>query len=154
MSKPLKCLTLWQPHATFVALGLKPCETRRHEKWGFLVGTRIGIHAGLSWDRWATAQARTQLRKAGRGLPAHVGTWLDLERLAKRHAGHLLCTVQVTAHRALTVHDSEAALFDTTPAEDGRRLWGFDLDEVRLFEPPIRVAGHQGVWGWTGGNAA
>ena len=24
----LKCLTLWQPHATFVALGLKSIETR------------------------------------------------------------------------------------------------------------------------------
>lgn len=40
----LRCLSLWQPHASAVALGLKPIETRGRMTW---VTGQIGIHAAM-----------------------------------------------------------------------------------------------------------
>lgn len=148
--KPLLCLTLHQPWATLIYLRLKSTEARMHDRWGFLAlknrdgsHVRIGIHAGKTWDKSAIGRARRYVR-----LEDHpgVGTWRDVERLAKLHAGHLIATAVVICHRQLTVHDSAAALCDCSRDDEGRGLWGFDLDEVRTVEPPIKVTGHQGVW--------
>jgi predicted transcriptional regulator len=43
----MKVITLWQPWASFIALGWKTIETRTHDRFKNLVCERIAIHAGL-----------------------------------------------------------------------------------------------------------
>jgi hypothetical protein len=145
----LPCLTVHGPWGTFIALLLKSIEARTHDHWHYLVGKRIGIHAGKAWNNYGMRSARYQFRKAGRRLPPECGTWDDVERLARLHAGHLIATAKVTAHKPLTARDSEAALCDIDPGD-----WGFVLDEVRTIEPPFKVKGQQGVWAVNLGGTA
>ncbi len=43
-------ITLYQPWATWVVRGLKPTETRLHNRFQSLIGKRILIHAGMTMD--------------------------------------------------------------------------------------------------------
>jgi len=42
----MKAISIWQPHASLIVLGLKPFETRSWTAWKSLIGQRIWIHAG------------------------------------------------------------------------------------------------------------
>jgi activating signal cointegrator 1 len=61
----MKCISLWQPWASAIALQLKRIETR---DWSTNVRGRIGIHAAKRWtgaeQRFAAAR-----RRAGDALP-------------------------------------------------------------------------------------
>jgi len=46
----MKTISIWQPHASLIVLGLKPFETRSWPAWKSLIGQRIGIHAGKALD--------------------------------------------------------------------------------------------------------
>lgn len=43
-------ITLMQPYATFVALGIKPLETRDRACPEKVIGQRVGVHAGIGRD--------------------------------------------------------------------------------------------------------
>lgn len=43
-------ISIWQPHATLVMLGVKPYETRSWAVYKSLLGQRIGIHAAKAMD--------------------------------------------------------------------------------------------------------
>lgn len=42
---PLRCVSLWQPWASFIAIGAKTVETRSWPAPQSIIGTRVGIHA-------------------------------------------------------------------------------------------------------------
>lgn len=46
----MKAISLWQPHATWIALGWKTIETRTHDRFKNLVDQRIAIHAAKRRD--------------------------------------------------------------------------------------------------------
>ena len=46
----MKALTLWQPWASVVALGIKKIENRRWKPPASVIGRRIAIHAGKTYD--------------------------------------------------------------------------------------------------------
>lgn len=135
--KAIPTLTIHQPSASLIAFGLKPIETRKHNRFHGLVGQTIAIHAGLKtappsdvlmdlWMLW--------------GL-----TGLDIARMARHSidsAGCVVAVVDVKAHRRLTDADSRAAL---VRAEG---LYGLVLDNVRCFREPIKAKGRQGIWTW------
>lgn len=54
----MKALTLHQPHATLMALGKKPWETRSWKAPASLIGQRLAIHAGKTIDPVAMADDR------------------------------------------------------------------------------------------------
>jgi len=46
----VKTISLWQPHPTYIMLGVKPYETRSWAPPRYLIGQRIAIHAAKSLE--------------------------------------------------------------------------------------------------------
>lgn len=123
-------ISLWQPWASWVALGWKGIETRTHNRFSSLVGKTIGIHAALKWDVNAVRIAwdflsGEQRRKTEEFL---------------RVGGAIICTAHVAEHRRLELGDAPRALIEcVTPR------WGLVLDKIQAKEA-IPVRGKQGIW--------
>lgn len=71
----MRCLTLWQPWASLIAVGAKRFETR---SWGTDWRGSLAIHASLKWSReqadlCATRPFAAALRAHGIELPAAGG---------------------------------------------------------------------------------
>lgn len=86
----MKALSLWQPWASLIAIGVKPEETRSWPPTSGLVGQRIAIHA-----------AKKPIEQATEGMPESVmlliiktlaGTGLDPMNLP---LGKVVCTAVV-----------------------------------------------------------
>ena len=141
----MKAVTLWQPWATWIALGWKTIETRTHDRMKCLFGETIAIHAGLHWDEDAIEMARRWLTNE------QIADTLKMRRRhtrLKRHFVHptgIVCTTSVWSYGWLGAGDSAAALCDCS----GNDLFGLVLDEIRAINPPIPVSGSQGIWEWT-----
>lgn len=137
--KPLPCITLYQPYASWMAWGLKTLETRNHDKLKCLLGREIGIHAGFGFDPTAFRMAKPfagdldlRAREFGRNFaPVPL-------------SGVILAKGYVSGFRQLSTSDSRAALF---PCHTGDR-WGLELEGVEELRPYVRVKGKQGIWYW------
>lgn len=130
----LTCITLWQPWASWIALGWKTIETRTHTGFSHLVGRRIGIHAGRRWDDDA-------IGLASRWLTLHDQHASEELRAVR---GVLVGTAHVRGHYALNATHSQRALIDCGLT----RRYGLLLDGIRPLVDPIPLTGHQGAWGW------
>lgn len=135
----IRALTLWQPWASLLAVGVKRHETRSWRIPPKLVGTRIAIHAG-----------------SGRAPETMVATCLaelcertfgpDWRTALPR--GRVLCTCVLGA---------DLATEDAAPGADpddvlsgiwtpGRHAWR--IDDVRPVADAGPVSGRQGLWTW------
>ena len=128
----MRVITLWQPWASWVILGWKTIESRLHPRFASLAGERIGIHAGLTWDKKALDLASPYLIEAQiiltRGMPP----------LAR---GKLIGTVRAVEHRILSADDSRAALID---CENTTRYGLILKNPVTII--PIPMKGRRGIW--------
>ena len=131
--RQMPIITLWQPWASWIALGWKTIETRTHPRFKCLSGQRIGIHAGVKWDDNATKIALPYL------------TAEQIERTYKflRIGGAIIATAHVKDFRLVTVKDSPAALIDCDREHTLR--WGLILDEIQVLDA-IPMKGAQGIW--------
>ena len=88
----MKAITLWQPHASWIAMGWKTIETRDHDRFRGLVGQRIAIHAGLFVDNRAMLSdgCLSKITEVGRGA-AH-----NYVSIVLSHRGRIVCTALVT----------------------------------------------------------
>lgn len=130
----MKALSLWQPWASLVVLGVKQIETR---SWSTEYRGPIIIHATGSvpppaLDFWRQAEVLHLLKGAGvmepRGLPmgSHIGT-VDL--------------VGVVKVEDAQINSQEERLGNYTA---GRYAWL--LDNPRELNEPVPAAGHQRLW--------
>jgi hypothetical protein len=126
----IPAISLWQPWASFIAIGVKRYETRHWRAPARLVGQRIAVHAAkhpvprddIEW--WH--------KIAGPDAPLPMGAFV--------------CTAILAAvHRAGKVPFDEFGDYG-----EGRFAW--ELTDVRPLEPPVPALGRQGFWTW--GNAA
>jgi hypothetical protein len=46
----MRALTIWQPWATLIVLGKKPVENRDWPAPQSVIGQRVAIHGGRTWD--------------------------------------------------------------------------------------------------------
>ena len=111
--KMIPCISLWQPWASWIALGWKTIETRTHMRFASLVGRRIGIHASMRWDNSWREAAHPFLSNARRG---ETVCW-ERDFIEKKfpNLGIVVCTAMVSEHRACdrtTCVDSHAALIE------------------------------------------
>lgn len=136
----MKAITIIQPWASMIVMGLKSIETRTHEHLKGLRGERIAIHAGNKFDH-AAAQSIWQAARSNPGLMRKLAFY-DLERHGPWPRGCVLGTALVIDARPLTAEDTERALC----AADG--LFGLVLTEVERFERPLGARGRQGIWTW------
>jgi hypothetical protein len=137
----IRLLSLTQPWATLVALGLKRIETR---SWGTSYRGLVAIHAAKGYPASARAFANQ----------------LAVERLLPRAPARLLCTANLPLGAILalehlsTIYDTEQAeaigrvdeqerrFGDYTP---GRKAWLLDPERHRPLTTPFPYRGAQGL---------
>ena len=132
----MKALTLTQPWATLVILGVKGWETRSWKPRGIVPGARIAIHAAKGWTRDDVDFA---FDLAARDILPLVPS-IELPR------GAVLGTVTFTGYRptdGMRPGDIEELLGDFTP---GRFAWGLTLPNE--YAEPIPARGALGLWTW------
>lgn len=132
----MKGLSVWRPWAALIGLGLKPIETRLHDKFKGLVGQTIFIHAAKSWDEYAYQSAKHYLIDA----PMRYDLFPQLEKLEE--VTGIIATVHVDLFRPLTPADSAGALFRIGAVQ----TYGLFLSNPILLPEPIVVPGKQGIW--------
>jgi activating signal cointegrator 1 len=137
----IPALTLYQPHATLVAICEKRIETRpRRMNYR---GT-LAIHAGLctDWlDLCAEEPFKSILRAAGYRGPADLPL------------GRVVCITSVedcipTPHVAEAPCLYSEAIHEIAFGNYEPGRWALLLGSVRRLEYPIPARGKQGMWNW------
>jgi len=131
----MKAITLWQPWATWIAMGWKTIETRTHNRLASLVDQRIAIHAGKKLHIEAYDIAGPYIQDKRKPPDLHIDSYVP---------GVVVCTAMVAEARPLDAQDSAAALCDCS-----RDLYGLVLTDIQPLAPPPAAKGHQGIWEWT-----
>lgn len=122
----IPAISLWQPWASFIAIGVKPYETRHWQPPDKYIGRRIAIHA------------------AKRPVARYdIVWWHEIAGAdAPLFKGAFVCTALLeSVHRTETVTEDDYG--DYSP---GRFAWR--LTEVQVIDPPIPAIGRQGFWLW------
>ena len=148
-------ITLHQPWASLIALGLKAVETRSWPAPARLVGQRIAVHAGKRVVRRPGEAIEKELR-------AHWGDdWQVIIPNGAVVATAVLAGMAQVARDDLpegyVVHDPGAEVGcaagrGRTPVDPwgdfsaGRWLWF--LDDVRALPEPVPAVGRQSFWRW------
>ena len=122
----IPAISLWQPWASFIAIGVKPYETRHWPAPRRIIGQRIAIHAAkrkmpreeLEWWRNVSAQDD----------PPPLGAFVCTALLAR-----VVPTVRVLPD-------------DYGDYSEGRFAW--HLTDIEPIEPAIPGRGSQGFWMW------
>lgn len=122
----MKALTLHQPWATAIELAGKRIENRGWRPPAGVVGRRIAIHAGRTFDEDVARQV--------------MGRWLerdDLVHRARRQRGVVVCLARVVG----VVEVSDDPWF-VGP-------YGWVLEDVMRLTKPVKARGRQGLWDLT-----
>lgn len=127
----LPIITLHRPWADWVALGWKEIETRTHNRFQSLCRRRVGIHAGMRWDRKAADTADHYM----------ISSQHD-QIYNSRDSGRIICTVFVEHFRLLAPPDAARAMIECDSVR-----YGLFLINPRLTpdEPWTRIKGAQGI---------
>jgi hypothetical protein len=132
----MKCISLYQPWASWVAMGWKTIETRAHKRFRRLAGQRIAIHAAKKFDEYAIPHMAYPYLVARGYWNYHTDNPFALAR------GCILCTVFVAKHRSVTDKDSPDALCDCS----GGGLYGLVFKDIQLLKYPHPFPGQQGIF--------
>jgi hypothetical protein len=147
----VKALTLWQPWATFMALGAKRNETRG---WSTSHRGSLAIHASSRTAGWGRRGTRTmvgpyEVEKDGGGLLLRGPglAWPYRLPLGVVVAIVDIIDVKRTTSMELRPSELEASLGNY---DSGRYAW--QTGSLRIvptsWHGRTRVAGHQGLWDW------
>jgi activating signal cointegrator 1 len=119
-------ISLWQPWASFIAIGVKPYETRHWVPNRRVIGQRIAIHA------------------AKKPIPREeIFWWKSVSAQdASPPLGAFVCTAIL--REVLPANAVEAD--DFGDYGEGRFAW--HLTDVELIDPAIPAKGQQGFWMW------
>lgn len=139
----MKALTIWQPWASMVAVGIKQNETR-----GYPTNYRgvIAIHAGKKSVRevWSTYLDSKTREVICRRLNFSNHTGFEVFPLGCVLAtANLVDCIKITPEFVATLTPDELALGDYT---FGRYAW--KLADINQFPDPIPARGQQGLWEW------
>ncbi len=140
----IRAISLWQPWASLVALGVKRYETR---SWRMKHRGPLAIHATKSWNRevlrWLLRSGDEDAERIMEMLAANGILALDDLPL-----GAVLCVT-----RAIDCVPVESIRDGLSPLEraagdysDGR--WATELEVTEVYDPPIPARGRQGLWTW------
>ena len=135
----MRALTLTQPWATLVVLGVKEYETRGWRP-GVRFPQRIAIHAAKGWTREDREFADLLFDK--RILRVSP---LSLPRGAV--VGEATVLYVYSTSRMPDIDAPEALLGDFS---EGRYAW--HLDEPEAYAQPIPARGALGLWDWQGAS--
>ena len=152
----MRGLTLYQPWATLIALGLKMCETRGHPSPPGLKGRRIAIHAGKRKPRADEMNDEVLAAIESEILPlgAIVAT-ARLDGCARIISAGFAGIDEVDAEPGRVwvlepdgLEQRDAYQIRREPYGDfreGRYVWL--LSDVMRVSPPVPARGYMGFWG-------
>lgn len=136
----MKCISLWQPWASLIALGSKKIETRH---WSTKLRGEIAIHAA---KRRPEIELRSLLNEDVFQVGLRDLTWPRRVQVDDLPFGAILCVVNLSS-----VDKTEELRLHISPHEfaygdyrDNR--FGWTLDHVRRLVEPIPYRGSQGVF--------
>ena len=152
-------ITLHQPWASLIALGIKTMETRSWPAPARLLGQTIAIHA-------AKRVARQPAPVIDAAMVEHVGS--DWRRAVP--AGIVVATAtlsgmarveKISSSGDYAIHDPGTEIGSAVGKREspvdpwgdfnpGRWLWF--LSDVRALPEPVPAVGHQTFWRWDGGK--
>ena len=127
----MKALTLYQPWASLVSLGLKQVETR---SWRPSYRGPLAIHAAKGFPAWARSFAEEE-RALGR-LPARIPR------------GAVLCIVNLVDVRPTEEVEQTVSALERYYGDYSAGRWAWLLDDLRVLPEPIPARGSQGLWEW------
>lgn len=136
----MKCISLWQPWASLVAIGAKTCETR---SWETLYRGPLAIHAAKKWNR---ELERLCFTSPFLGALRQNKADADQAMIDEMPFGAIVATVRLVdcvyiEPRTTPIESDERAFGDYTP---GRFRW--DLTDLRRLDTPIPWKGAQGLF--------
>lgn len=152
-------ITLHQPWATLIALGIKTVETRSWPAPERLLGQVIAVHAGKRTVRRPGDCIEQKLRvRLGedwiRTIPAGAvlttGTLAGMARVeyVDPMTGHAVHDGRTEMGCAVGV--GRTLIDPWGDFSSGRWLWF--LDDMEVLPEPVPAVGHQGFWRWTENN--
>lgn len=125
----MKALSLTQPWASAVALGVKQWETR---SWPTRFRGEVCIHAAKGFPRWAKDFASTELT-LGR-LPARLPL------------GAIICVCELTECRQTETVAPEVSAIERLYGDYSPGRYAFKLENVRVLTEPVPARGALGFW--------
>ena len=136
----MKAITVYNPHALWIAMKWKTIETRTHDRFKALVGQRIAIHAAQKMDE-AAFNGKYFQKAMALSVPSMR---LEIYNNAKRCAGKILCTAFVK--KALWCPS-----LDWVEREDWEKaamcdIWDkylIFLDDIKPLKKKIPIRGQQ-----------
>lgn len=141
----VKCLTLYQPYASLVALGAKNIETRSWRTW--YRGTLL-IHAAKSFPRWARDLCKQEpfaglLREAGFKDP--VSGLVDSGQLPLG-AIVAVCTLRHCVRIGTPGLDLPPAEPERSFGDYASGRYAWILRDIHALSEPIPAKGSMGLW--------
>ena len=140
----MRAITIWQPYATLIMLGLKQYETRC---WGTSYRGPLIIHAAKRWDddREFDCQRVTSLMNMLEISPEHF------TEEQRRHfytplgntLGKALGVVELVDCQQMSDGGSD---FENEVGSFGDGRFGWKCASPRIFSEPISAQGKQGLW--------
>ena len=136
----MKALSLWQPHAHAIALGLKPYETR---DWSTHYRGPLAIHAAKRpWtdaDPWSL-EARRRIHR-----------WHEQNGSMRWAYGAVVCVADLvdcirTSELRGRMAPEEEFWVDFSDGERGLGRYAFRLRHVRVLPEPLITRGFQGFF--------
>jgi activating signal cointegrator 1 len=144
MSEPIPALTIWQPWASLITIGVKPFETR---SWPTRYRGPLAIHAGTDRRGLALCRGQPEIEQAlaAAGLTVRGGCTRGLHAgLDSVPLGAIVAVAElVQCWRAEDIVAEDLA----DPFGDysaGR--WAWHLHRVQALPKPIKCTGRQGLW--------
>lgn len=137
----MRAISLWQPHAALVARGLKQYETRG---WSIEYRGPIAIHAAKRKFKPAEYSREMRAQMLQDGVDSYSFVY-----------GAVLCIVDlVDCIRANEIRGTLSArefMYGNYDESEGPRF-GWKLENVRVLDKPVVLAGHQGIFHWADGE--
>lgn len=136
----MHAITLWQPWATLLALGIKQVETR---SWS--VGTRLRLPAKILIHAAARPIVPAELDMIYSNLPAEI--CLSLALIKEYPLGSIIGMVTIDSCLLMT----EDVIASVSPIEKAFGLWqpgrwAWNCSNPITFNKPIPHKGHQLFW--------
>jgi len=156
----MPALTLHQPWASLLALGVKPFETRSWSpleryavRQGF-VGQRIAIHAGIKRIPDAEYKEVMKAALASYGASRREASILASVMVDPPYGAVLATGTLIGAHQVVSVTDdgpvldNGRAIRDDLLGDYSESRWCWEFGDVRPLDEPVPARGFQGIWSW------
>lgn len=140
----MKAITIWQPYATLIVLGLKQYETRH---WETTYRGPLVIHAAKRWDDQRAYDCRRVAELLGEETFTPAAFNHDQINLfympTGETLGKALGVVDLTDCQQMSDGGSH---FENQVGSFGEGRFGWKCERPRIFETPIAAQGKQRLW--------